>query len=1077
MKVGRRLTSWIFCASIVAALPVMGSMNAAAASPASSGSHAALASHAAVTPHLKPFLPDTGRAQASSRSHVIQRAKGEPVTKRAMGKVGAAVAGSHAASSHPSPSIASTPPAVLATSAGLSQVGDIAAHGSDQDLAPPDTDIAVGPSDVVRTVNSTIEVRSRTGALLGSNDLNTFLSVDSTHYTADPRVIYDAWSQRWWLSITQVANNFSCSGVAAPVLIAVSASSNPLPFSSWIVYELPFVTPGTFLGDQPGLGISANTVAVSWSDFNCSGTFIGSDIDILQRTDLEIGTVGANSDVPFTDGSFAPQPVESIGGGSTMTTQYVVVNDSDCAPIVCASPVIEVDSFTGTPEGQNVAGFTATPAMTPTLVDGTYFGTPPAQQSGTSTTINTDDDRFLNAVWENGHIWTADGTECTPALDSTPRSCLDYVGVTASNTGVVNATITQINNVGVNGSYLFYPSVGVDSAGNVFTVFDESSSSTFPTIMSATIPVGGSTLSAFQTVHASSTFYNPLSFACQTIASTNACRWGDYSGAAQDPSNPKHVWVVSEAEDGLTSSACPSPSECWGSDIAQLTVAPPVITSLNPAYGPVVGGQTVTVDGTDFGLDTTATFNGSSIPITNLTPTSFRLVTPSSGSVGTTTVQVQATDVAGASTEDAASLYTYLGLSNYTSVPPFRILDTRAGSTCVQCSTNPTFGPGVTEKLQLTGVTGLKVTDPIPSNATAVVLNLTEVAGTANSLLTMYPFGSGLRPVVSNLNFPPGKVISNLVTVTLGVGGAVSVYNALGSVNVVVDVEGYFTPQAASTFQGLFHPIAPVRVCDTRSSCDGHGAVGAGQSVVVTVNTAGEVPNDGTAGAVVVNLTGVVGTASTYLSLFPTDANGQCHPTGTSTINLLPGAVAGNRVMVELGPTSLGGPTDALCVFNAAGSINVIVDANGWYGSGTATASPAGFQYQALGPTRICDTRVASTSCSTGAIGAGTASQRLITVAGHAGVPAFGSSTTVAAMIANLTGITPTATTYLTLSPTVLTHAPGFSDLNLAAGTVVNNLAAVGIDTNGSDPHPGDVELFNAVGSVNVTIDLEGWFQ
>ena len=42
--------------------------------------------------------------------------------------------------------------------------------------------------------------------------------------------------------------------------------------------------------------------------------------------------------------------------------------------------------------------------MTPTLVDPTFFGTPPAQQSGTSTTINTDDDRFLNAVWQNGTI-------------------------------------------------------------------------------------------------------------------------------------------------------------------------------------------------------------------------------------------------------------------------------------------------------------------------------------------------------------------------------------------------------------------------------------------------------------------------------------------------------------------------------------------------------------------------------------------------------------------------------------------------------------------------------------------------
>jgi serine protease len=305
----------------------------------------------------------------------------------------------------------------------------------------------------------------------------------------------------------------------------------------------------------------------------------------------------------------------------------------------------------------------------------------------------------------------------------------------------------------------------------------------------------------------------------------------------------------------------------------------------------------------------------------------------------------------------------------------------------------------------------------------------------------------------------------------------VSVYNAVGSVNVVVDVEGYFSPQPSSDFQGLFHPIAPVRVCDTRSSCDGHVAVGPNSSIVVTVDTAGGVPSDGTAGAVVVNLTGVAPSASTYLSLFPTDSNGQCHPTGTSTINLLPGAVAGNRVMVQLGPTTPAGPTHALCVFNAAGSTNAIIDVNGWYGSSTATASPAGFQYQAIGPIRICDTRVASTSCSTGAIAAGTASQRLITVAGHAGVPAFGSSTTVAAMIANLTGITPTATTFLTLSPTVLVHAPGFSDLNLAAGTVVNNLAAVGLDTIGSDPHPGDVELFNSVGSVNVTLDLEGWFQ
>jgi IPT/TIG domain len=1044
----------------------MGSINAAAASATSSGSHTAVASHAAVTPHLKPFLPDTGRARASSRSHVLKRAKSERVTRRAMGKVGAAVAAGQAASSHPSPAIPSIPPDVLATSAGLSQVGDLAAHGGDQDVAPPDTDIAVGPSDVVRTVNSTIEVRSRTGALLGSNDLNAFLSVDNTHFSADPRVIYDSFSQRWWLSITQVANNFSCSGVAAPVLIAVSTSSNPLPFSSWIVYELPFVTPGTFLGDQPGLGISANTVAVSWSDFNCSGTFIGSDIDILQRTDLEIGTVGANSDAPFTDNSFAPQPVESVGGGSTMTTQYVVVNDSDCAPVVCPTPVIEVDAFTGTPEGAGGVSLHQTfPAMTPTLVDGTYFGTPPAPQSGTSSTINTDDDRFLNAVWASGHIWTADGTECTPAL--TPQSCLDYVGVTASSTGVVNSTVTQINNVGVDGSYLYYPAVSVDSSGNVFTVFDESSSTTFPNIMSATIPAGGSSLSTFQTVHTGFTFYDPPSFACQTIASTNACRWGDYSGAAQDPSNPKDVWVVSESENNVTSGLCTSADQCWASDIAQVTLAPPIMSALTPASGPVAGGQTVTVSGSEFGTDTMATFNGLSITIHSLTPNSFTFVTPASATLAGGAVLVQATDGLGTT---AALTYTYVGLSNYAPITPFRLLDTRI--------TGGPIGQGVSRPVQVTGVGSA----PLPASATAAVLNVTAVSGSASSLLSLYPYGT-LRPNAANLNFPAHTVIGNLVTVTLGPHsgqGWVEIYNALGSVNVVVDVEGYFTPQPASDVIGLFHPVAPIRVCDTRSPsptpiCSAHGALGPGASMVVNFALTGGLPGDGTAEAAVVNVAGVAGTAATFLSLFPTNANGACVPPGTSTLNLAAGAVAVNRVMVELGPSTLGGVDDALCVFNAVGVINVIVDANGWYGSSSAVA--AGYQYQAIAPTRICDTRFTSTSCNLGAIGAGL--NRLITVGAHDGVPPNVSSptTNVVAIIANMTGIAPTATTYLNLYPATLPLSrPTVSDLNLGPGSVLANLAVVKLDT-AADANQGDVDLFNSVGSVNVTIDLEGWFQ
>jgi GH25 family lysozyme M1 (1,4-beta-N-acetylmuramidase) len=570
---------------------------------------------------------------------------------------------------------------------------------------------------------------------------------------------------------------------------------------------------------------------------------------------------------------------------------------------------------------------------------------------------------------------------------------------------------------------------------------------------------------------------------------TSPVWWNDYVGSSNFTSDP--LWVA----DWCGSCGSPSlPANNWGGNGYQVWQYsdsgsvpgistsvdldkgnpglpwyggphPPSMTALTPALGPVAGGQTVTVTGLDFGTDTRATFDGSPLTIGNLTPTSFTFVTPPSALAGGTH-QVQATDALGTT---AALTYTYVGLANYVPVTPFRLLDTR--------NTGGPLGPGAIRPLQVTGVGA----SPLPSSATAAVVNVTEVSGSASSLLTVYPYGTS-RPNASNLNFAAHTVIANLVTVTLGSDsgqGWINIYNALGSVNVLVDVEGYFTPQLASDVTGLFHPISPVRVCDTRHPsptpiCSARGALGPGASMVVNFATTGGLPGDGTAEGVVVNLTGVAGTASTYLSIFPTNSNGGCTVTGTSTINLAPGAVQANRVMVALGPSSLHGVDDALCVYNAAGIINVLIDANGWYGSSTAPASPVGYQYQALAPTRICDTRVTSTSCSAGAIG--TAATRLITVAGHAGVPGVTGATIVVAIIANLTAVAPTSRTYLTLYPANLLSVPTVSDLNLEAGSVLPNLAVVKLDTT-VDANDGCVDLYNSAGSVNAIIDIEGWFQ
>src|ERR1700676_423310 len=129
----------------------------------------------------------------------------------------------------------------------------------------------------------------------------------------------------------------------------------------------------------------------------------------------------------------------------------------------------------------------------------------------------------------------------------------------------------------------------------------------------------------------------------------------------------------------------------------------------------------------------------------------------------------------------------------------------------------------------------------------------------------------------------------------------VDVYNALGTVNVFADVEGYFAPPGTSTSAGEFHPIAPVRVCDTRSTtpgtspCKTHGALVAGVPMLVTV-TGGAIPGNGTAAAWVLNLTGVAGTASTYVSVYPASSGGTCAAPNNSPPTLAASATQPNRV-------------------------------------------------------------------------------------------------------------------------------------------------------------------------------------
>jgi hypothetical protein len=241
--------------------------------------------------------------------------------------------------------------------------------------------------------------------------------------------------------------------------------------------------------------------------------------------------------------------------------------------------------------------------------------------------------------------------------------------------------------------------------------------------------------------------------------------------------------------------------------------------------------------------------------------------------------------------------------------------------------------------------------------------------------------------------------------------------------------------------------------------------------VTVTGAGAGAIPSDGTAEAAVLNLTAVTGTAATFLTVYPTSTSGTCtQAPSASTLNVVAGAVQANRVFVKLGPGP-SGPNTAVCVLLSNGRIDVLLDANGWFGTSSAVA---GFQYQAVVPGRICDTRYPPIGCASGAIGPHSTAARLVHVAGEGGVPATTSGTVAEAVIANMTAVTPSQNTYLVAYPAgTVTNT---SDLNLVAGATLPNLIVVQLSTT-AGPNDGCIDILNATGSVNAIIDVEGWFQ
>ena len=525
---------------------------------------------------------------------------------------------------------------------------------------PPDTQVAVGPSNVVEVTNIVARIFDKSGNIISTLNLNTLMGVDPAIFSSDPRVRYDTISERWFISFLIFDTDDINTAENGFFYLAVSTSSDPTqPFN---VYQ--FETGGAF-PDQPSLGFNDDKVVTGGNSFQCEPTncgdvtepYLGMEFIVWNKADLIAGANPAGLDFYGADqdpDDFTVQPATSRSSTSTL----FMLSDPDDTGV--AQDHLTVWSVTGVPASMVGGGSSVSNTVLPI----TTFSDPPVagQEGDSSNPIDTGDARLEEAVYRDGLLWGCGNDTCTPAGDSTARSCMQYVEVL---TGGASPILNQDFAFGTKKFHDYYPSIDMDNFDDLITAFTQSSSSEFPSAYVdgrlATDPVN--TLGTPVLVQAGAASYNSPN---PESDNSNAFPWGDYSGAGVDPSDQTAIWVAAEYS-GPTSEPTPN----WSTWIAEARLQSPGATPLPTASAtttatasrtatatPTPSGtatptisatatSTVTATATNSATPTTSPSPSTSpSPTTSITPTASASGTPSTSATPTVTVTATATSSA-----------------------------------------------------------------------------------------------------------------------------------------------------------------------------------------------------------------------------------------------------------------------------------------------------------------------------------------------------------------------------------------------------------------------------------------------
>jgi len=420
---------------------------------------------------------------------------------------------------------------------------------SESGFIPPDTQGAVGTDQTAAFVNGRYTVyRKSDGAELATATLDEFWNaagVTPLGNSFDPRVLYDAASDRWYAS--------AADGAPTPnhLLVAVSKSGDLT--DGWNGFAIDSDSTDTLWADFPMIGSDADAVYVSAPMFPMSGPDIptGADYLVLPRADLLAPVPSIANATLFErerigQTGFQPQAVVNLDGGGPPAKFY--------AGTLTTLGQIQVSHVDG-------------PVTAPTWHGGGFIAIdplpepPPADQPGTDQDLDTGDARFSAAlVLRNGVTWAVQ------SHDVDGRAAIRWIELDPVHDVVLDSGVIADPSLD-----FLYPSIAVNELDQIVIGMTASGESLAP---SAYAVIG-------EKVGGAVSFGAPLRLAegrgsYEVTFGGDRNRWGDYSATVTDPSDPRSFWTFQEYV---------VRENVWGMRITQLLLVPEPGTALLLALG------------------------------------------------------------------------------------------------------------------------------------------------------------------------------------------------------------------------------------------------------------------------------------------------------------------------------------------------------------------------------------------------------------------------------------------------------------------------------------------------------------